>query len=266
MEDQHLNKLERMKALVSEGAPTQEELSAAFSAIIKAFKESVSAMEETVSESERKGMQRMHELTVRGQELLDKWNHLSEMEKREKQVEEKCMSMMSMMEGKMGEMSSLYSRLESIKPEDLARSASKMVEKKVVASLPNILKTELPKEAKNLQSVLQEEGWLGQSSVKGLETALKELNRKIDIKTSGPNRRVFQPYRDDLSSSCDGNNKTFYLSRSPLRDNMLMVFGTDFPGILRPDIDFTIANKTLTLTASVPAPSQGATLLATYFA
>ena len=82
----------------------------------------------------------------------------------------------------------------------------------------------------------------------------------------GGARRIFQPYRADLSASCDGSNKTFYLPRAPLDDATVQVYGTDFPVILRPTIDFTIANKVLTLTSAVPAPNSGATLICTFFA
>ena len=100
--------------------------------------------------------------------------------------------------------------------------------------------------------------------IKGLEEELTAI-RNLPRGGFGGSRRVFQPKRDDLSSLTDGSTKIFYLSKAPIEDNVIMVFGTDFPTILRPTIDFTIANKTLTLTSAVPAPSQGATLIVTYF-
>src|SRR3990167_3341136 len=103
---------------------------------------------------------------------------------------------------------------------------------------------------------------IDKSAIKGLDDELKEI-RSLP-RGGGAARRVFIPYRDDLSASCDGSNKTFYLSRAPLND-VIFVFGTDFPTILRPTIDFTVANKVLTLTSSVPAPNTGATLLIQYF-
>lgn len=93
----------------------------------------------------------------------------------------------------------------------------------------------------------------------------EELTAIRNLPRGGGGRRVFQPFRTDLSSSCDGSNKTFYLDRAPLDDGTIMVYGTDFPVVLRPTIDFTIANKVLTLTSAVPAPSSGATLICTYF-
>lgn len=109
---------------------------------------------------------------------------------------------------------------------------------------------------------LKDEERLDKKAIKGLDEELKEI-RSLP-RGGGAARRVFIPYRDDLSASCDGSNKTFYLSRAPLND-VVFVFGTDFPTILRPTIDFTVANKVLTLQSTVPAPNTGATLLVQYF-
>ena len=104
---------------------------------------------------------------------------------------------------------------------------------------------------------------LARKYVEGLDEELKEI-RNLP-RGGGASRRVFQPYRDDFSALTDGTTKIFYLTRAPLQTETAMVFGTDYPTILRPTIDFNITNKTLTLTDQVPAPSVGATLLATYF-
>ena len=104
------------------------------------------------------------------------------------------------------------------------------------------------------------------SIVKGLEDEIKQLRKELATKSSGGARRVFQPYVDDFSAQTNGSLKVFVLSREPLRTNTVQVFGTDFPTILRPTTDFTVSGKTLTLTAAVPAPSVGATLVAHFFA
>ena len=100
--------------------------------------------------------------------------------------------------------------------------------------------------------------------ISGLEDEIKSLRKEIAMKASGGVRRVYQPYVDDFSAQTNGSLKVFVLSREPLRTNTVMVFGTDFPVILRYNTDFTIVGKTLTLTSAVPAPSQGATMIAHY--
>lgn len=101
--------------------------------------------------------------------------------------------------------------------------------------------------------------------IEGLDEELEKLS-KVSRGVRMGTRRVFQPRRDDFTASTDGSTKTFYLTHEPLDESSVMVYGTDFPVILRPTIDFTLAGKLLTLTSAVPAPTQGATLICTYFA
>lgn len=86
------------------------------------------------------------------------------------------------------------------------------------------------------------------------------LNRGGSSRGGGGDTMVF----DDLTSQCDGSNKTFTLTRKARDVNKFIVQGTDFPIILRPTTDFTVTGTTLTLTAAVPAPQSGATLIAFY--
>ena len=104
-----------------------------------------------------------------------------------------------------------------------------------------------------------------------LDSVIEELREKVKKVEETPRtviggspRRVFVPMLDDLSALTDGSTKTFYLSKAPLNANTIMVFGTDFPTILRPTTDFTVSGKLLTLTSAVPAPISGATLLVQY--
>ena len=115
---------------------------------------------------------------------------------------------------------------------------------------------------KKLES-LKGDDRLDRKAIKGLDEELKSIRQSTP---SGGVRRVFQPYLDDFTSLTDGSQKTFYLSREPLKTNTILVWGTDFPIVLRPTTDFTVSGKTFTLTSAVPAPSTGATLLIQYYA
>lgn len=103
-----------------------------------------------------------------------------------------------------------------------------------------------------------------------VEEMKKELNTLketvITTRTNGGVRRVFQPYVERFTHLTDGNRKVFYLARAPLKTDTIKVWGTDFPIILDPEVDFTVVDKTLTLSDEVPAPSLGATLIIEYFA
>lgn len=105
-------------------------------------------------------------------------------------------------------------------------------------------------------------------TVEDLKKEISTLKESIVLTRSatGGSRRVFQPYVERFTTQTNGSKKVFYLKRAPLRTETIKVWGTDFPIILDPTVDFTVANRTLTLSASVPAPSTGATLIIEYFA
>lgn len=67
---------------------------------------------------------------------------------------------------------------------------------------------------------------------------------------------------EDLSSQCDGANKAFNIAVSG--SSTILLVGTDFPRIYKPTTDFTETGAVLTMTASVDAPTNGATLLRVY--
>lgn len=161
-----------------------------------------------------------------------------------------------------GKMAEMYSEHEAMmqKMESVLPDTEKMM-KDMLAEVP---KDTAEEERDRLESLKGEER-LDKSAIKGLEDEIKSLRKEIATKTSGV-RRVFQPYVDNFSAMTNGSLKTFVLSREPLRTNTVQVFGTDFPTILNPDVDFTVSGKTLTLTSAVPAPNTGATLLIHYFA
>lgn len=64
----------------------------------------------------------------------------------------------------------------------------------------------------------------------------------------------------DLSSQCNGANKTFTVSGG--FTTILMLVGTQFPIIYKPTTDYTSSTPDITLTAEVGAPASGQTLIA----
>ena len=65
----------------------------------------------------------------------------------------------------------------------------------------------------------------------------------------------------DLSSQLNGTLKTFTI---PPASKVILLVGTEFPIIYRPQIDFTFTKTTITLTSQVSAPLNGQTLTALY--
>lgn len=92
---------------------------------------------------------------------------------------------------------------------------------------------------------------------------IKNLSYPV-LLSAGGKRIKGRQVRDDLSSQCDGSNKTFTLTKKFI-SNTVQLFSTQFPIVYRPVVDFTEnSNGTLTLTAEVGAPASGQTLVALY--
>lgn len=102
--------------------------------------------------------------------------------------------------------------------------------------------------------------------IKEIKKLIKNVHTRLDrMPKIITGRYVHTPIVDRLTASTDGSTKTFILSKAPKDVKTMEVFGTDFPIILDPTVDFTVSGKTLTLTDAVDAPSSGATLIAKYY-
>src|SRR3990167_7322672 len=258
-----MDKLSKLNKILE--SPTHEEVAEIFKAIIKHFKDTVSAMEQRVANGERGMTDKQRELMKKGEEVLEKWQYLSSLEDKGKGMEMGYAGLTKKIEGQMAKIQALSDRLKSIKASDLSLEAADITEKRVKRFIPKIEDIEsIVRDS--IRTIIEERDKESKSAIEGFKNEIKKLEKTISSKTSGGVRRVYQPYVDDFTSLTDGSTKIFYLSREPLRTNTIQIFGTDFPTILRPTTDFTIVGKKLTLTSAVPAPNTGATLLAHYFA
>ena len=116
--------------------------------------------------------------------------------------------------------------------------------------------------AENIEQLKKDLEEFKKDTLERLEKALSNIPRGGKIITG---RYVNTPIIDRLTGSTDGATKTFTLSKAPREVSTMEVSGTDFPIILDPTVDFSVTGKVLTLTAAVPAPSQGATLICKYY-
>lgn len=100
---------------------------------------------------------------------------------------------------------------------------------------------------------------------KGFIDAKRIKNLPLSFMVGGGGKRVKgRQVRDDLSSQCDGARKTFTLTK-PFVSGTVQLWGTQFPIVYRPVVDFTEnSNGTITLTSEVGAPASGQTLVALY--
>lgn len=123
-----------------------------------------------------------------------------------------------------------------------------------------------PEQVRDKLETLAADERLSHTAIRGLEEEIAKLRKDIAAKSSGGVRRIYQPYVERFTHLTDGTTKTFYLKREPLKTDTIMVFGTDWPIILDPTVDFTVSGKALTLAAGIPAPSAGASVVISYHA
>lgn len=98
---------------------------------------------------------------------------------------------------------------------------------------------------------------LDQKVIKGLEKRLKQI-KGSPSKKGGSGLTVNY---SDLSSQCNGSNKTFTV---PYHSRAIALLGTQFPIVYRPTTDYTISGTILTLTSEVGGPESGQTLVFLY--
>jgi hypothetical protein len=100
--------------------------------------------------------------------------------------------------------------------------------------------------------------------IKGLRDELTNLRRAIKDKKGGGQigggGSIVEA--EDLSSQCNGANKTFTVGYNIKK--VISLTCSQFPIILRRNVDYTFSDKTITLTAEVSAPESGQTLDISY--
>lgn len=147
----------------------------------------------------------------------------------------------------------IIEKTEVIKEQPIVTNEVKEV---AVADTAEVLRDKL--------ETLEGEDRLSISAIDKLQETLDEIRNTLKSTRIVNGRFTDRILIDDLTASCNGVDKTFTLSKEPINLNKIMVWGTDFPIILRPNVDWTLSRKTLTLTSEVPAPNTGATLLVQY--
>lgn len=129
-----------------------------------------------------------------------------------------------------------------------------------------------PIDIKNKLETLQDDERLDAKAIKGLpnfdkrfESIQDQVNKKIDHKKFNMSDLRWHGggtivRAEDLSSQCNGVNKTFTLTKY---SKVILLSGTQFPLIYRPVIDFTTpTSTTIELTSEVGAPESDQTLIA----
>lgn len=96
------------------------------------------------------------------------------------------------------------------------------------------------------------------SLIEPLIPKIEDIVSKVPQRVQTP-AKSFQIRKTDVSSQCDGANKTFSVGGTHF--GIMGVFSTQFPIIYRPVIDYTETKTGILLTDEVGAPQTGQTLV-----
>lgn len=122
------------------------------------------------------------------------------------------------------------------------------------------IKEDLPQLGVAIRSALerlQGEDRLDISAIKGLNkvlTRVKELEERVPTPA-----KSYQIRTKDATAQCDGSTTLFTVGGTHF--GIMGVFGTEFPQIYRPVIDYTETKTGIQLTSQVSAPASGQTLI-----
>jgi len=114
---------------------------------------------------------------------------------------------------------------------------------------------------RNKLELLQGDERLDASAIKGLKDYDKDITELKARRVQTP-AKAYMIHVKDVSSQCDGANKTFTVGGTHFGING--VFGTQHPIIYRPIIDYTITRTGIALTDAVAAPESGQSLVIQY--
>lgn len=159
---------------------------------------------------------------------------------------------------------------ESPNTEMVVEQTTQSVMEKVMPLIPTMegMMKDMPKMGEmcrdGLELIQEEEDKLKIDSIGFLRKELDELKKTLSSRLMGQGagggaRGRVHPY--DLTDQCNGVLKTFAI---PTNFGVIGVFSTQFPVNYRPLVDWTLGNKTITLTSQVSAPETGQTLWIMY--
>ena len=163
----------------------------------------------------------------------------------------------------------LNEKFNSMMDEMMAEHGKKMAEMdSKVATIPSKeeFQAMIPEEITPVQvrdnlETLKGNERLDASAIKGLDKMEESIRASIPPRVQTP-AKAYKIHLADVSSQCDGVNKTFYTGGTHF--GIVSVCGTQFPLIYRPLIDYTETATGFTLTAAVSAPDTGQTLVAQF--
>ena len=237
MDDKKLQRLEKILEIANSDVLTPDDMSDVFEAIVKLLKEYRIYLEKSTDE---KCKEIAHDVNSTCLKMESDMN----LSKRE---------MMGKMHDHMKEMKTEMKRIESVIPDMPDMPDFSLIEKRIKAIEEKPVKEETGETIVDKINALEIEPdkQIDAKHIKGLE---KYGGKDRVIYTGGGGSgggRIVREY--DLSASLDGSTKTFTL---PAFWRVISVHLSSFPNILRPTVDYTTSNPSITFTDEVNASTS----------
>lgn len=251
MDENKLKRLEEVFKLLDNSLTTED--------FIKSFEQVMKVVEE-VKRGNEKEFELMHDaidsLKKRMQDDVS-----TDLSVAKEQVMEYCKTEMSKVFAEhAAEMHDMGSRMEEMVSQ--RKSDEERVLETIRAEIPELPEVESTQSIRDRLARLRKGSKLPIKAIEGLEEKLSETVASIE--SASANRvqtpaKAFRVHIKDATAQCDGANKTFTVGGTHF--GILGVFGTQFPQVYRPVIDYTETKTGILLTAAVGAPETDQTLI-----
>lgn len=179
-------------------------------------------------------------------------------ETKDKVVQYCIAEMNKMLSGHRSEISGLDAKLEKLVSQRISDEVR--VLETIRSEIPKLPEIETTEAIRDRLTDLPEGEKLPVVAIEGLEKRLGETEGRIGrIQTPA---KAFRIYTKDATAQCNGVTKTFTVGGSHF--GIIGVYGTQFPLIYRPVIDYTETRTGILMTSEVSAPETSQTLVILY--
>jgi len=251
--DKQLEKLNKIAEVLEDNKATQDEVAEALAAVLGIVAQLKDQLEQNIAQN--KGEMEMAHKEMYGE--------MKEMEEEMKEMHTKILKKMVVdNEALRQRLTKEVNRCMEMMPEMPNMMPLEQRISEVEAKIPKIPEELTPLQVKNKLESLVGDSRLDKSAVKGLDEIESDIQtlKSRPLGRIGGMKKITTVKKVNLTSQVNGVLKAFTMPKDTLE--VLGIFGTQFPVIFDPTVDYTFNGTTLTLGDSIAAPSEGQTLWA----
>lgn len=255
MQDSKLKKIEEVFSFFDKTHLTTEDFLKAFEQVVKVVKDV------------REGNEREFVLIHKAIEVLKKKMKdevSTDLSDTKQEVMKYCVKEMEkMLSGHSSEMKGLGSKLDNLVSQRISDEVR--VLETIRAEIPELPEEQTIESIRDGLTDLPKGSKLPVKAIEGLEKRLTEYSTNLETVKAGRVQtpaKAFRIHIKDATAQCDGVTKAFTVGGTHF--GIIGVFGTQFPQIYRPVIDYTETKSGILLTSEVGAPETSQTLIIQY--